>query len=135
MKEARLWNNHLKPWLTARGFMAVRMAFNGTGQTDCFAYRRPHYFGLELKTITAKTAAGAFAEMERKHGRAQRMWRDKVVASGGIHVLMGANRKGELFAIVTRQETNGLAYKLAFYGKEMTGNINEFFKLFYTGGL
>lgn len=135
MKEAYLWNNHLKPWLVARGFMAVRMAFNGTGQTDCFAYRRPHYFGLELKTIIAKTEAGAFTEMERKHSRAQRMWRVKVVASGGIHALMGANRKGELFAEVTRMESSGLTVKLAFYGKEMSGNIYEFFKLFYTGGL
>ena len=134
MKEAYLWNNHLKPWLVARKFMAVRMAFNGTGQTDCFAYRRPYYFGLELKSITAKTESGAFAEMERKHSRAQRLWRSKVVASGGIHVLMGANRKGELFAEVTKREAI-TPCKLAFYGKEMTGNINEFFKLFYTGGL
>ena len=135
MREAYLWNKHLKTWLVARNFIAVRMAFNGTGQTDCFAYRCPHYFGLELKTITAKTEAGVFAEMQRKHRPAQRLWRNKVVASGGVHVLIGANAKGELFATVARQDANGLAYNLAFYGKEMSGNINEFFKLFYPGGI
>jgi hypothetical protein len=102
-KESYFWQKHLRPWLDAHGFVNNRLAFNGIGETDCFAYRYPWFFGIELKRISTDNAETAFRQMDAALTAAQRLRRKRVVASGGLHVVMAPGHNGWLYATVTQK--------------------------------
>lgn len=124
MKESTFWRNHLKPLLVKEGWLHERMAFNSVGQTDCFAFKNGVFIGIELKSLTAKTIDGCFAELKRKHTPIQQRWRDKIVKAGGMHYLMGTDRKRRTFCQITlkearlnmtRQYTESVGLPLEYY--------------------
>lgn len=137
-KEAYFWRKHLQPYLAANGFINIRLAANGIGETDCMAYKHPWYFGIELKRIATDNPDTAFRQMQAGLSKAQQLRVLRVVKTGAIHVTMAQGRKGWLYASVTEENPfMGLTRRdLSIHGATTAEALHKFFKIFtYRGDL
>jgi len=130
-KESYFWRKHLQPYLAAHGFINIRLAFNGIGETDCLAYKYPYYFGIELKRVrdAGCHSAAIHAQMQAGLSKAQRRRIKSVTASGGIHVVMAQGRGGWLYASVTQNNAStGLQrHDLSLSGATVADALTAFF--------
>ena len=137
-KESYFWRKHLQPYLAANGFINIRLAANGIGETDCLAYKHPWYFGIELKRIATDNPDTAFRQMQGGMSKAQQLRVLRVVKTGAIHVIMAQGRKGWLYASATQKiGSTGLTRRdLSIHGATTAEALHKFFKNFtYRGDL
>lgn len=124
MKEATFWRKHLKPELIRQGWVFERMAYCSTGQTDAFAFKNGVYVGIEIKSLDCKTATSNFDQLQRKQTAAQRRWQQKVIASGGMHLLIGSH-KGVPAVIFYQKSTKHMQEKNLFTIKDLRFFISD----------
>ena len=137
-KESYFWRKHLQPYLAANGFINIRLAANGIGETDCMAYKHPWYFGIELKRIATDNPDTAFRQMQGGMSKAQQLRILRVVKTGAIHVIMAQGRKGWLYASATQKiGSTGLTRRdLSIHGATAADALRKFFKIWtYRGDL